>query len=152
MSAPTPAAAPTPGFFETNYMDINGELPDDWLTEPLFRHALNRIRVKIEGTRNTNYLEGKYEGQQGRLIAAMSAGTNIDQTCLVQFDSGEQRSMLGVHVVPLPPRDGDMALVVGVPRQGEVGRIRHDDGDISIDIGGDTYAVISEEALIQLAS
>ena len=92
--------------------DTYTELPEDWLLDPIFAPVQKRLKIKIQGTRSSQYLDGKYEGKTGRVMGAQRAA-NVDQTAMVEFDDGEARSVLAKYIVPVyPEKRGDIALVL----------------------------------------
>ena len=74
---------------------------------------LSKIRTVIEGTRLSDYLGGNYEGREGRVLTASSGSLQgVEDTCMVQFSDGEERSMLSKYVRSGAVRFGEEVLVV----------------------------------------
>jgi transcription elongation factor SPT5 len=150
-SAPTPGmygAAPTPAF--TPGMGVgapvtpaawagwdsgeaqqegDGELASDWIYDPLFASVFTRLIVQVEGTRLDQYLDGQFEGKQGKIIAGQKSAEIYDQTALVEFEDDKgtksSRSMLTKYLSPIQPlKSSDECLVLGGQYKGHVATVR----------------------------
>jgi len=102
------------------------DIPLDWLLDASLSTYQSTLRVRIQGTRLDNYLEGKYESLEVHVLAASPAASNFDQTALVKMDStSEERTVLMKYLVPVTPSMQDEAAVVLTgPRKGEKVKIR----------------------------
>ncbi|KAJ7782978.1 transcription elongation factor Spt5 [Mycena metata] len=126
MSAPTPGAmsAPTPGASYPSYnqfqMPIEYEPPENWLMDPAYRMYINRIKVRVQGTRlvHPQYLEGELEGQEGHVVAATPSAPQFDQTAMLVFENGTTRTgFLVKYLLPVEPRfENEEALVLDDPK------------------------------------
>lgn len=129
MSAPTPGDIPAgssysapnsdgPGKFDS-YVDAphdltcSAELEESWILDPAYANYQNRFKIKVSGTRHSGYLDGDYEGKQGRVVAAFRAAVDFEQSATILFDNGDQRSILIRYIMPVNPKwRGDEALVL----------------------------------------
>ncbi|KAJ7675048.1 hypothetical protein B0H17DRAFT_1016531 [Mycena rosella] len=135
MSAPTPGAmsAPTPGASYPSYNQFHSpveyEPPETWLFDPAYRNYINRIKVRVQGTRTVHpqYLEGEYEGQEAHVVAATQTAPQLDQTAMLMFENGTTRTgFLVKYLLPVEPRfEGQEVLVLEDPKhKGVVVRLR----------------------------
>ena len=96
-----------------------------WIFDTAFANYLRRLKTAVNGTRLRNYLDGDYEKKQGRILGAARAAADFEQTAMIQFDSGESRSIQVQYIVPVPPDNvGEEALVLGGPYKGKVVVVR----------------------------
>ncbi|KAJ7497170.1 transcription elongation factor SPT5 [Mycena latifolia] len=126
MSAPTPGAmsAPTPGASYPSYnqfqLPIEYEPPETWLLDPAYRNYINRIKVRVQGTRTVHpqYLDGEYEGQEAHVVAATQTAPQLDQTAMLVFENGTTRTgFLVKYLLPVEPRfEGEEVLVLDDPK------------------------------------
>ncbi|KAJ7713958.1 transcription elongation factor Spt5 [Mycena maculata] len=126
MSAPTPGAmsAPTPGASYPSYnqfqMPIEYEPPEAWLLDPAYRKYINRIKVRVQGTRTVHpqYLDGEYEGQEAHVVAASQSATQFEQTAMLMFENGKTRTgFLVKYLLPVEPRfENEEVLVLDDPK------------------------------------
>lgn len=94
-------------------IDTLTELEETWILDPAYANYLNRVKIKVSGTRHSGYLDGEYEGKRGRVVAAFRAATDFEQSATVRFDNGDQRSILIRYIMPVNPSwRGDEALVL----------------------------------------
>ncbi|KAJ7132900.1 transcription elongation factor Spt5 [Mycena crocata] len=122
MSAPTPGAmsAPTPGASYPSYnqfqLPIEYEPPETWLLDPAYRNCINRIKVRVHGTRTAqpHYLDGEFEGQFAHVVAATQAAPQLDQTAMLMFANGLTRTgFLVKYLLPVEPNfENEEALVL----------------------------------------
>ncbi|SJL10156.1 related to SPT5-transcription elongation protein [Armillaria ostoyae] len=154
MSAQTPASAPTPAAAGWREEDPEG-LSEEWLLDTVLSNVLQRIKIRIEGSRNYNYLDGKYEGLTGQVMAATRVGANMEQTAMIAFDNGEQRSILMKFVVPMQPSglDGENGVMLDGPYKGREARVRslNEDGMITCH-GYFGFAEISQDKFALLTA
>lgn len=69
--------------------------------------------MQVTGTRLSNYLNGDYEGRRGRIAAASRVSEAFEQTVMVRFDSGEERTISLEYLEPvLPSQMEEEALVI----------------------------------------
>ncbi|RDB17280.1 Transcription elongation factor SPT5 [Hypsizygus marmoreus] len=103
-SAPTPVGGPAddPPADDPSEEDA-GMLKDTWIFDQISPNYLNRVKVKVFGTRLLNYLDGDYENKCGRLLGAARAATGFEQTATIRFDDGDQRTILAKYLVPVTP-------------------------------------------------
>ncbi|GLB39725.1 putative the SPT4-SPT5 complex mediates both activation and inhibition of transcription elongation, and plays a role in pre- mRNA processing [Lyophyllum shimeji] len=128
-SAPTPAA--TTSFDDddqTGGSASDSSKKDTWIFAPACANNLTRMKVEVFGTRLANYLNGDYEGQRGRIIAASRAAEGFEQTAMVRLDTGEERVLSVQYLRPVVPRVIDEeALIIGEDKNsGRVVVIRAD--------------------------
>ncbi|KAG6909324.1 hypothetical protein DXG01_001123 [Tephrocybe rancida] len=111
-SAPTPAGGHLDD--ERPSGDDNaGKQKNLWIFNSRLANYHPRMKVAVTGTRLSNYLNGDYEGRRGRIIAALRAAEGFDQTVMVRFDSGEERTISVEYVEPVRPTQmGEEALVM----------------------------------------
>lgn len=136
LSAPTPSlgaftGAPTPGvapFGNWSPGSPDWELPDDWIHDAALSQFQKKLRIKIEGTRTEQYLDGKYEHKRGTIVGGQKAAVGFDSTAMVQFDDGESRSILAKYIVPVLPEKGQVALVLHGPDKGKAVTVQQIDG------------------------
>jgi transcription elongation factor SPT5 len=83
-----------------------------WIFDPMFANYQQRIKVLISGTRRTDYLSGDFEGKAGRIKAATRNSAEFDQSALIAFDTGEERSILVRYLVAAPPMYKDSEAIV----------------------------------------
>lgn len=89
------------------------ELEETWILDPAYANYQNRFKIKVSGTRHSNYLNGDYEGKKGRVVAAFRAAMDFEQSATIRFDNGDQRSILIRYIMPAHPSwRGDEALVL----------------------------------------
>ncbi|KAG6860531.1 hypothetical protein C0995_010102 [Termitomyces sp. Mi166 len=129
MSAPTPGfGIPTPAFGATSAPTpaAGGQIDDEdahedsnvarknlWVFNTALANYLPRVKVQVTGTRLSNYLNGDYEGRRGRITAASRASEAFEQTVMVRFDSGEERTISLEYLEPvLPSQMEEEALVI----------------------------------------
>ncbi|KAK7036689.1 transcription elongation factor spt5 [Paramarasmius palmivorus] len=127
LSAPTPGMMPeTPGMIFDDMMRHPHTPESDWILDPQIKTYHNRLKVIIEGTTRTNYLDGNYERRTAVVLTATRAGENYDQTAYVRFtDDNEERSILMKHLMPCVPEHVDEeAVVLWGPRKGELVKVR----------------------------
>lgn len=85
----------------------------------MFGPYLQRIKVKVQGTRHANYLNGDYEGRIGRVVGAASVTDAFEPTVTVEFEDGSPHSVLMRYVVPVEPdKLKQQVLVIGGPSKG----------------------------------
>ncbi|KAF9460432.1 hypothetical protein BDZ94DRAFT_933662 [Collybia nuda] len=99
LSAPTPGGIPSTYRPEADDIDLD----DMWIFDSAFANYQQRIKVQVHGTRVSNYLNGDFEGKTGRIKAATKSSAEFDQSALIAFDSGEERSILVRYLLPAPP-------------------------------------------------
>jgi transcription elongation factor SPT5 len=88
-------------------------LEETWILDPAYANYQNRLKVKVSGTRHSGYLDGNYEGKQGRVMAAFRAAMDFEQSATIRFDNADQRAILIRYIMPVNPRwRGDEALVL----------------------------------------
>lgn len=102
-----------------------------WIFDPALANILPRMRIEIKGTRQSNYLNGDYEGRKGHVLGASRVGSEFEQTAMVQFDDGEKRSIQAKHIRCLIPGTdaGQEAVALkdeGKARKGMILVIRED--------------------------
>ena len=84
-----------------------------WVFNTALANELSRVKVQVSGTRLSNYLNGDYEGRRGRITASSRASEAFEQTVMVRFDSGEERTISLEYLEPvLPSQMGEEALVI----------------------------------------
>lgn len=107
------------------------ELPELWLFEQEYAHCLQRIKVRIHGTRHDNYLNGDYEGKEGRILGATRASGEFEQTAMVAFDSSEEpRSIMVRYIVTIQPSYmGEDVLILDGKDKGKVVVVREKPDD-----------------------
>lgn len=111
------------------------EPPETWLLDPTYRKYINRIKVRVQGTRTAHpqYLEGEFEGQEATVVAASQSATQFEQTAMLMFDNGTTRTgFLVKYLLPVEPRfENEEALVLDDPKhKGLVVKLREaPDGD-----------------------
>lgn len=94
-------------------LTCSAELDEAWILDPTYANYQNRFKIKVTGTRHSGYLNGDYEGKQGRVVACIRAAMDFEQAATIRFDTGDQRSILIRHITPVQPRwRGDEALVL----------------------------------------
>ncbi|KAG6809599.1 hypothetical protein H0H92_015601 [Tricholoma furcatifolium] len=135
LSAPTPAAfaptpaygvsAPTPAAGQADYDDPSFEGgvagKNLWIFEPALANCQSRMKIMVTGTRLSNYLNGDYEGRRGRIIAAARTAEVFDQSVMVRFDSGEERSINIEYLeVVRPSQMDEEAVIIVPPKAGQV--------------------------------
>lgn len=74
-----------------------------WIFDPAFANYQQRIKVRVHGTRQNGYLDGSLEGSKGRIKAATKSAAEFDQSALIAFESGAERSILVEYLLPAPP-------------------------------------------------
>ncbi|KAF7315327.1 Transcription elongation factor SPT5 [Mycena indigotica] len=127
MSAPTPAAYPSYNQFQ---MPIEYEPPENWVFDPAYAHQINRIIVRVHGTRSTHphYLDGQYEGREAQILAATKSASNFEQTVMIIVPGeGLMRSgFLAKYLLPVEPdAENQEALVLEDNKhKGEVVKVR----------------------------
>jgi len=86
---------------------------------------LNRIKIEINGTKETNYLDGRYERRTGRILAAEEA-PGFEQKATVQFtDTLEEMDIVTKYIVPLRPTySGEEVVVLSGRHKGELLLVR----------------------------
>lgn len=79
------------------------------------------LRVRVKGTLQERYLDGKYESLLVHILSTESASSCFDHTALVKVDStSEECKMLMHYLVPDPPSTQDQsAIVLHESRQGD---------------------------------
>jgi len=108
----------------------NVEQDWEWIFDTKFANFLQRVKIKIHGTRITNYLEGDYEGKKGRILGAVRSGAAFEQTATVAFEDGEQRSVQMRYIDGvLPSAVGEEAVVIRGPEKGKLVVMREKEGD-----------------------
>ncbi|KAF8957531.1 hypothetical protein BDZ97DRAFT_1906781 [Flammula alnicola] len=112
----------TPGVMNDVYNhlpDVEDELDENWLFDNALANYLTRVKVVIQGTKASQYLEGEYEDKTGRLVAAQENPGAFEQTARVQFDSGEERSIVARYIMPQRPTySGEEVLVLAGKQKG----------------------------------
>ncbi|KAG6868041.1 hypothetical protein C0993_008019 [Termitomyces sp. T159_Od127] len=84
-----------------------------WVFNNVLANYLPRVKVQVTGTRLSNYLNGDYEGRRGRITAASRVSEAFEQTVMVRFDSGEERTISLEYLEPvLPSQMEEEALVI----------------------------------------
>lgn len=135
-SAPTPASyggdsmigAPTPAAASSEWhqtgTSVDTEMrPDMWIFSQACANYQQRMKVMVKGTRIANYLNGDYEDRRGRILGATQVADEFQQTAMVRFDSGDERSISVKFLVPVLPVDiGDEALVTGEGQTRHLGK------------------------------
>lgn len=80
---------------------------------------LQRIKVKIHGTRHENYLEGDFEGKIGRVLGVADVADGFEHTVTIEFEDGTTRGVLMGYVVPVvPDKQKQQVVVIGGPFKG----------------------------------
>jgi transcription elongation factor SPT5 len=94
-------------------LTCSAELEEVWILNPAYAKYQNRIKITVSGTRHSGYLDGEYEGKRGRVVAAIRAASDFEQSVTIRFDNGDQRPILIQYVTPVKPSwRGDEALVL----------------------------------------
>ncbi|KDR77014.1 hypothetical protein GALMADRAFT_246210 [Galerina marginata CBS 339.88] len=167
-AAPTPASrtpaavwaggsVATPGVFanpdsEPTAAKTANTLDPNWLFDREFANYLTRVRVKIRGTKPTQYLQGDYENKKGRLVAAQQNPEDYQQTARVLFpDTGEERSILAKFIFPQKPTyTGEEVFVFAGEHKGEAMVVReqpdYNDNDEDDENSDDKRVTISTKA------
>ncbi|KAG6832190.1 hypothetical protein H0H87_002300 [Tephrocybe sp. NHM501043] len=114
-SAPTPggymntpaylASAPTPGVFDDDDHANEGNAGGKnlWIFNSLLANYHPRMKILVKGTRLSNYLNGDYENRIGRIIAASRVADGFEQTVMMRFDTGEERTISLEYLEPVRP-------------------------------------------------
>ena len=118
-------------------MNVNFKetLEPNWIFESAVSNYLGRLKIIIQDTRSTQYLQGDYEGKEGRVLAASKNPATFEQTARVRFDSGEERSIIARYIRPQRPTyTGEQILVLDGKHIGKVMVVREkpDTGDVQI--------------------
>ena len=88
-------------------------LEEDWIFDAALTSYLPRIKIVVEGTKPSQYLDGDYEGKVGRVVAAQRAPDGHDQTARIKFfDPDEERSILVKYITPQEPKYNDEDILV----------------------------------------
>jgi transcription elongation factor SPT5 len=110
-------------------------LEHNWIFDPAFSNYVTRMKIKITGTKPTQYLDGEYEGKTGRITGAQEIPGVYEQTARVRFDKdGEQRSIITRYIEPDEPDEPESAfggevLVLGGEHKGRVLVLRDTDAN-----------------------
>ncbi|KAF9011770.1 hypothetical protein BDQ17DRAFT_1344799 [Cyathus striatus] len=131
------SSAMTPGVWgNSTFADIAStkeELPQDWIFDIHAVNYQNRIKVRVHGTVHDEYLHGEFEGRLGRVVAANKyTSREFEQTTVVRFESGEERTILAKYLIPIHPNamDDEVLVLGGSPEhRGEVAIVRGVDAD-----------------------
>ncbi|KAJ3502048.1 hypothetical protein NLJ89_g9064 [Agrocybe chaxingu] len=164
-SAPTPAAAATPGVhlgqtpaFSAPTPAAVSQTPDadldtfpleiqmkagvdpNWLFDPVLANYLSRLKIIVKGTKTMQYLDGDYENRTGRILAAQENPAEFEQTARIRFDNGEERSFIARYIVPQTvSKIGEDVLIIGGTHRGRVLVVREQPEP---DSRGDTPVVV----------
>jgi len=109
-------------------------LEHNWIFDPAFANYLDCIKIKITGTKQTQYLEGEYEDRTGRITGAQEIPGVYEQTARVLFDKdGEQRSIITRYIETVKPSYvGEEVLVLGGKQKGRALVVRETDSDETV--------------------
>lgn len=96
------------------------ELEEGWLFDPAFSNYVSRLLITIQSKGDVQYVDGQFDGSTGRVLAAQDAAREYEQTARIKFDSGEERSVPIMFVVPQEPTfSGQDVLVLGGNKKGQ---------------------------------
>lgn len=74
---------------------------------------ISKLRVRIKGTLEEKYLDGKYESLFVHILSTKSASNCFEHTALVRLESTlEECNLLMQYLVPDPPSKQDQSAVV----------------------------------------
>lgn len=87
---------------------------------------ISKLRVRIKGTLEEKYLNGKYESLLVHILSTKSASNCFEHTALVRFESTlEECSLLMQYLVPDPPsRQDQLAVVLHESKQGLMVKVK----------------------------
>jgi transcription elongation factor SPT5 len=87
---------------------------------------ISKLRVRIKGTLEEKYLDGKYESLLVHILSTKSASNCFEHTALVRFEStSEECNLLMHYLVPDPPSKQDqLAVVLHESRQGHTVKVK----------------------------
>lgn len=107
-------------------------MDENWIFESILSNYLYRVKIVIHGTKETQYLQGDYEGKAGRILAAQENPDAFEQTARVRFEDGEERSIAAKYIVPQDPKNslrGEEVLILAGKQRGRALVIRGDRDD-----------------------
>jgi len=108
-------------------------LEHNWIFDTAFSNYVTRMKIKIFGTKETQYLDGEYEKKIGRIISAQEIPGVYEQTARVHFEeSGEERSIVTRYILPVKPSFGEEVLVLGGKQKGRALVVRDTDADDTV--------------------
>jgi transcription elongation factor SPT5 len=109
-------------------------LEHNWIFDTAFSNYVTRMKIRIFGTKETQYLDGEYEKQVGQITSAQEIPGVYEQTARVRFDdSGEQRSIITRYILPAKPKFlGEEVLVLGGKLKGRALVVREMDPDDTV--------------------
>jgi transcription elongation factor SPT5 len=119
------------------------EREPDWLLDPMLGQYLQRIKVKVQGTRHANYLDGDYEGKIGRVLGAATVAEGFEHDVTIEFEDGTSRSVLVRYVVPVEPdKLKQQVLVTGGPSKGATATVAGSPDSDMVVLFGDKNNII----------
>ena len=117
-------------YFQDLISNVNVNLEEtlgpNWIFDAAVSNYLGRLKIIIQDTRPVQYLQGDYEMQKGRVLAASENPATHEQTARVRFDtSGEERSIVARYIRPQRPTyTGEQILVLDGKHKGKVMVVR----------------------------
>ena len=108
-------------------------LEHNWIFDAAFSNYVTRMKIRIFGTKETQYLEAEYEKKIGQITSAQEIPGVYEQTARVRFEeSGEQRSIVTRYILPAKPKFGEEVLVLGGKQKGRALVVRDTDADDTV--------------------
>lgn len=102
------------------------EFAPDWQLELADLIDISELRVRIKGTLEEKYLDGKYESLLVHIVSTETANSCFEYTALARFDStSEECNLLLQYLVPdAPSKQDQLAVVLHESKQGHKVRVK----------------------------